>query len=236
MTLTLTHMRILVVDDDKDIREFLKKNLQMESFVVDTAGNGEDGSYMGRVHDYDLILLDNVMAKKNGIEVCKDIRSSGKTTPIIMLSVESEVSDKIALLNAGADDYVTKPFSYKELSSRIRALLRRPKTIVAPALHIADLTLDSMSQKVKRGTRDIYLTRKEFALIEYLMRHSGNVVSRAALMEHVWNDELDPFSNTIEAHILNLRKKIDANTRRKLIQTVPGRGYKIDVPGHNIIE
>ncbi len=229
-------MRILVIDDDKDIREFLKKNLQMESFVVDTAGNGEDGSYMGRVHEYDLILLDNIMAKKNGLEVCRDIRSSGKTTPIIMLSVESEISDKVAVLNAGADDYVTKPFSYKELSSRIRALLRRPKAMVAPSLRIADLTLDSMSQKVRRGTRDIYLTRKEFALIEYLMRHSGNVVSRSALMEHVWNDELDPFSNTIEAHILNLRKKIDAASRRKLIQTVPGRGYKIDDPGHNIID
>ncbi|HEY0908499.1 MAG TPA: response regulator transcription factor [Candidatus Paceibacterota bacterium] len=228
-------MRILVVDDDKGIREFLKKNLQMESFVVDTAGNGEDGSYMGRVHDYDAILLDSIMAKKNGLEVCRDIRSSGKTTPIMILSVESEVSDKIAMLNAGADDYMTKPFSYKELSSRIRALLRRPKPIVNPSLRVADLTLDTMSQKVRRGTRDIYLTRKEFALIEYLMRQSGNVVSRAALMEHVWNEELDPFSNTIEAHILNLRKKIDATSKRKLIQTVPGRGYRIEAAGHNII-
>lgn len=228
-------MRILVIDDDKDIREFLKKNLQAESFVVDTAGNGEDGSYMARVHNYDVILLDNIMPKKNALEVCKDIRSSGKSTPIIILSVESETVDKITLLNAGADDYVTKPFSYRELSSRIRALLRRPSTILLPTLRIGDLTLDTMAQKVRRGSKEIYLTRKEFTLAEYLMRHSGKVVSRADLMEHVWDDDLNPFSNTIEAHILNLRKKIDASSRKKLIHTVPGRGYKIDTSGYTVL-
>jgi len=227
-------MRILVVDDDIEIRKFLKKNLELESFVVDTAGDGEEGSYMGRTHPYDLILLDNIMPKKNGFEVCKEIRSSGKSMPIIILSIDADIGKKISLLNIGADDYVTKPFSYKELSSRIRALLRRPTTIVLPVLKTGDLTLDTLNQKVKRGSKEIYLTRKEFALAEYLMRNSGAVVSRATLLEHVWDDDVDPFSNTIEAHILNLRKKIDLPSRRKLIHTVPGRGYKIDISKHSL--
>ena len=228
-------MRILVVDDDKEMREFLKKNLELESFVVDTAGDGEEGSYMGRMHPYDLIVLDNIMPKKNGFEVCKEIRSSGKSMPIIILSIDADIGKKISMLNIGADDYLTKPFAYNELSSRIRALLRRPSSILLPVLKTGDLTLDAMSQKVRRGTQEIYLTRKEFALAEYLMRHSGTVVSRATLLEHVWDDDVDPFSNTIEAHILNLRKKIDIPSRRKLIHTVPGRGYKIDIAKHNVL-
>lgn len=228
-------MRILIVEDDRELREFLKKNLQIESFVVDTAGDGQEGSYMGRTHDYDLILLDNIMPKKNGLEVCKDIRLSGKTTPIIMVSVQSDTLDKVSLLNSGADDYVTKPFSYKELSSRIRAILRRPNLIISPVLTVGDFTLDTMNQKASRGRKNIYLTRKEFALAECLMRNAGSVVSRAMLMEHVWDDDLDPFSNTIEAHILNLRKKIDMKSGKKLIHTVPGRGYRIESTRHKLL-
>jgi two-component system, OmpR family, copper resistance phosphate regulon response regulator CusR len=224
-------MRILVVDDNKDIREFLKRNLESECFVVDTAGDGEQGSYMGRVNEYDAILLDNVMPKKSGLEVCREIRATGKTCPVVILSVQSETDDKINLLDGGADDYVTKPFSYKELSSRLRALLRRPKTILKPIITIDDFELDTVNQRAKRGKRRIYLTRKEFALTEHLMRHSGDVVSRGSLLEHVWNDEIDPFSNTVEAHILNLRKKIDKSAQRKLIHTIPGRGYKMDILG-----
>ena len=221
-------MRVLVVDDDKDIREFLKTNLQNDCFVVDTAGNGEEGSYMGRVHDYDLILLDNIMPKKNGITVCKEIRAAKKSTPIIILSVQTEVDDKVNLLNAGADDYITKPFSYKELQSRIRAIMRRPKAIASSVLTVSDLVLDPIKQKVTRKGKEVYLTRKEFALAEFLMKHAGTVVSRGMLMEHVWDESIDPFSNTIEAHILNLRKKIDQNAKNKLIQTIPGRGYMIE--------
>lgn len=227
-------MRILVVDDEKEIRESLKASLQAESFVVDVATNGEEGSYLARTHEYDAIILDNVMPKKSGFEVCQDIRKAGKDTPIIVLSVQSEVEDKVDLINEGADDYLTKPFAYRELQSRLRALLRRPKQILKQILAIDDLELDTTKQKVKRGRKDIYLTRKEFALMEYLMRNCGAVVSRGMLMEHVWNDDIDPFSNTIEAHILNLRKKIDAGTKRKLIHTVPGRGYKIDSVGRTI--
>lgn len=220
-------MRILVVDDDKSIREFLKKSLEAECFAVDTAGDGAEGSYLGRVNDYDLILLDNTMPRKTGIEVCKEIRANGKKSPIIVLSVESEVDDKVSLLNAGADDYLTKPFSYKELASRMRALLRRPNVLVAEHLKVGDLILDTANQRAKRGTKDIYLTRKEYALIEHLMRNAEKIVSRGSLLDHVWGEEVDPFTNTIEAHILNVRKKIDGNPKKKLIHTIPGRGYKI---------
>jgi DNA-binding response OmpR family regulator len=221
-------MRLLIVDDERDIREFLKANLQTECFAVDTAGDGEEGSFMARTRDYDVILLDNVMPKKNGKEVCRDIRAAGKTTPIIMLSVQADVDDKVSLLDAGADDYLEKPFSFRELRSRIQALMRRPKDLMKPVLSVDDLILDTVSKRVRRGGREIYLTRKEFALTEFMLRHCGLVVSRGMLMEHVWDDEIDAFSNTIEAHMANLRKKIDRATRRKLIHTVPGRGYKID--------
>lgn len=227
-------MRILVIEDDRDLRGSLKAHFQAETFAVDTAADGEEGSYLARSHEYDAILLDNVLPKKNGLDVCKEIRQSGKHTPIIVLSVKSSVDDKIELLNAGADDYVTKPFSYNELKSRVHALLRRPRTLMPPLLKVDDLILDTLEQRVRRGKKEIYLTRKEFALAEYLLRNRGTVVSRAMLMEHVWNSEIDPFSNTIEAHILNLRKKIDLGAKKKLIHTVPGRGYKIEVPGKTI--
>ncbi len=220
-------MRILVVDDDKGVRESLKKSLEAECFAVDTAGDGAEGSYLGRVNEYDLILLDNTMPRKTGIEVCKDIRAVGRKSPIIVLSVESEVDDKVSLLNAGADDYLTKPFSYKELASRMRALLRRPNAIMPENLKVGDLVLDTANQRAKRGSKDIYLTRKEYALIEHLIRNSGTIVSRGSLLDHVWGEETDPFTNTIEAHILNLRKKVDFDPKRKLIHTIPGRGYKI---------
>ncbi|MDP1625247.1 MAG: response regulator transcription factor [bacterium] len=227
-------MRILIVDDDKEIRDFLKTSLQAECYVVDTANDGEEGSYLARTHDYDILIIDNIMPKKNGFEMCQDVRKHGKKMPIIVISVQSGVDDKVNLLNAGADDYLTKPFSYRELQSRIRALMRRPQTLVNPVLKVDDLILDATKQKVRRGAKEVYLTRKEFALTEYLMRNSGAVVSRGMLMEHVWNDAIDPFSNTIEAHILNLRKKIDAISKRKLIHTVPGRGYKIESIGRAV--
>jgi DNA-binding response OmpR family regulator len=221
-------MRILVVDDDRDIREFLKANLSAECFSVDTAGDGEEGSYLARTRTYDIIILDNVMPKKSGRDVCRDIRSNNISTPIIMISFRSEVEEKIDLLDKGADDYLGKPFSYKELRARMRAVLRRPKAIESSIVKVDDLTLDRASQKVKRGSKEIRLTRKEFAITEYMMRHSGLIVSRGMLMEHVWGDDIDPFSNTIESHILNIRKKIDKPPKRKLIYTISGRGYKID--------
>ncbi|HEU0080517.1 MAG TPA: response regulator transcription factor [Candidatus Paceibacterota bacterium] len=221
-------MRILVVDDDPDVRHFLKEAFKGDSFVVDTAGDGSEGSHLARLNAYDAIVLDYVMPRKNGSQVLREIREEGISCPVLMLSVQSDVDDKVKLLELGADDYLSKPFSYRELLARVRALLRRPEAIVAPVLVEGDFVLDTGAQKAMRGSTQIYLTRKEFALVEFLMRHKGSVVSRGMLMEHVWSDGIDPFSNTVEAHIRNLRRKVDGPWAHKLIHTIPGRGYKID--------
>ena len=219
-------MRILVIEDEKEINAFLKLSLESECFIVDVAEDGERGSFLARTNEYDVIILDNILPKKIGLDVCKEIRASGKTTPIIVLSVKSETTTKVDLLNAGADDYLIKPFSLDELLARIRALLRRPQQIEDEILEIDDLSLDTKRHTVKRATKEIYLTRKEFILLEYLMKNRSIVLSRGMILEHVWDMNADPFSNTIESHILSLRRKIDAKGK-KLIQTVPGRGYKI---------
>jgi len=220
-------MRILIVEDEKDISRFLKSGLEAESFVVDVAEDGERGSYFARTNDYDVIVLDNLLPKKMGLQVCEEIRKESISTPILMLSVKSETTTKVDLLNAGADDYLTKPFSLDELLARVRALLRRPEKIVGQIFTIDDLTVDTSKQLVKRTHKEIYLTRKEFALLDYLLRNQGAVVSRGMILEHVWDMHVDPFSNTIEAHITSLRKKVDTKPK-KLIRTVPGRGYRID--------
>ncbi len=222
-------MRLLLIEDDTNLRESIRISLEAECYAVDTAEDGEEGSYLGRTGDYDLIILDVSLPKKDGCAVCTDIRHYHKHTPIIMLSVISDPQEKVRLLDCGADDYMTKPFLFKELLARMRALLRRPSRLSSDILQIQDLIIDVAKQKVTRNGKDIYLTRKEFSLLEYLMRHQGAVVSRGMIMEHVWNAESDPFSNTIEAHILNVRKKVDMSKRKPLIHTVPGRGYRINV-------
>lgn len=221
-------MRILIVEDEKDISRFLKAGFTAESFVADIAEDGEQGSYLARTNDYDLIILDNMLPLKTGRQVCEDIRKAKISTPILMLSVKSETTMKVDLLNAGADDYLTKPFSLDELLARSRALLRRPEKIIDQVFTAHGLTVDIAKQVVSRDNQEIYLTRKEFMLLEYLLRNRGTVVSRGMILEHVWDMSVDPFSNTIEAHIMSLRKKIDTKTV-KLIQTVSGRGYKITV-------
>jgi len=222
-------MKILIVDDDIQIANFLKKALKNESFEVDVANDGDRGSFLARTNDYDIIVLDNAMPKKDGKTVCKEIRNDGVHIPILMLSVLSGPGLKAELLNAGADDYLTKPFSFEELVARIRALLRRSKDITKEIISIDNLEIDTKKQTVKRGGREIYLTLKEFMLLEYLMQHKGAVVSRGMILEHVWDMNADPFSNTIEAHVSNLRKKIDISGEKPLISTVSGRGYKIEI-------
>jgi len=222
-------MRLLLVEDETNIVNFLKPSLEAELFAVDVAEDGERGSFLARTNDYDIIVLDNILPKKIGLEVCKDVRGIGREIPILILSVRAEPSNKVELLNAGADDYLSKPFSFEELLARIHALLRRPKEFRGDIIRLDDLFVDVRKQIVRRGKKEIYLTRKEFMLLEYLLSHQGGVVSRGMILEHVWDMMVDPFSNTIESHILSLRKKIDIPGKRKLIHTVPGRGYKIDL-------
>ena len=220
-------MRILVVEDEKKIADLLKSGLQAENYAVDTAPDGEKGIYLARINEYDLIILDNIMPVKTGPEVCQELRKSGLTTPILMLSVKSDSSDKVEALDQGADDYLAKPFSFDELLARVRALLRRPVQMESEILTTGNLKVDTKRCTVHQKDKEIYLTRKEFGLLEYLLRNKGIVLSRAMIMEHVWDMNADPFSNTIESHIRSLRKKIDPNKTKRLIKTVPGRGYKI---------
>jgi DNA-binding response OmpR family regulator len=221
-------MKILIVEDDPEILEFLRDGFEAESSTVESADNGADGSYMARVNEYDVIILDYSLPKKNGGIVCDEIRAAGKMTPIIFLSVMGEVHQKIDSLEKGADDYITKPFPFEELRARVRALARRPRKIESSTLSVGDLVLDGEKQTVLRGQTGIYLTRKEFSLLHFLMKNPGMVLSRSLIMEHVWSTESDPFSNTIESHILNLRKKINIGRKKDLIRNVPGRGYTID--------
>lgn len=224
----LCAMRVLIVEDDIDMQGALTSTLRSACFVVDAVSDGDAGSYAARTNAYDLAILDYMLPKKDGCEICKDIRSAGKTFPILMLSVKDNAHEKALLLNHGADDYLAKPFSIDEFMARIRALLRRPKLIQSPIINIGRLTIDSDRQVVHCGSKAIYLTRKEFSLLEYLAKHKNTVVSRGMIMEHVWDMATDSFSNTIEAHIVNLRKKL--GSQRRLITTVPGRGYRLGEP------
>src|SRR5215471_13235108 len=220
-------MRILIVEDRREISAFLLKALTQNFFSVDLAEDGERGSYLARTTEYDLVILDNILSKKTGLQVCREIRASGKTVPILVMSVKPEPSTKVELLDAGADDYISKPFSLDELLAMIRALLRRPRQLSGEILIFNDLTLDTKAHIVRRANKEIHLTPKEFMLLDYLLRNKGAVLSRSMILEHVWNMDTDPFSNTIESHILSLRRKLDGNGKKKLIQTVPGVGYKI---------
>ncbi|MDE2019367.1 MAG: response regulator transcription factor [Patescibacteria group bacterium] len=222
-------MRILVVEDDQQTGEILKENLEAESYAVDLEQDGAKGLYRAKTNDYDFIILDNILPNKEGSEICQELRYSGKMMPIMMLTVQDEINRKVGALNIGADDYLTKPYSYAEFSARVRALLRRPKQVEGMRLAVDDLILDKEKGIVSRAGREIYLTGKEFALLEYLMKNHGRLVTRGMILEHVWDNNGDLFSNTIETHILRLRRKIDLRNKRRLIHTVPGRGYRISL-------
>jgi len=221
-------MRILIIEDEKEIADHLQASLSAQRYAVDCAGDGEQGLYLAKVNHYDLFIVDNMLPKGSGIEVCRELRRSGIYAPILMLSVLSEAQTKAELLNAGADDYMTKPFSFDELQARVRALLRRTPEIKSETYEIDDLKMDSAKHLVMRGDVKIRLTPKEFSLLEYLLQNRGNVVSRGMLLEHVWDMNADPFTNTIESHIMSLRRKIDIKGKNILIHTVHGLGYKID--------
>lgn len=218
---------MLVVESDNDTGSLLKSSLEERCFAVDWERCGERASWLARTNDYDLILLSSVLYNRQGKEICCELRKSGRSVPIIMLAAEPEVSARVEFLNCGADDCVAKQISSEELIARIHAILRRAPSVKSDVLQVDDLVLDIQAQKVIRAQKHIYLTRKEFQLLEYMMRNSHRVLSRGQILEHVWDVDADPFSNTIETHILNLRRKVDRIRGRKLIHTVPGRGYKI---------
>jgi len=220
-------MKILIIEDDPDLAELIRSGLSSNMHNPEIAHDGADGSFLARSYDYDAIILDYSLPKKDGLAVCRDIRSSGKSTPIIFLSATSDTELKVSALTQGADDYLTKPFAFTELYARIDAITRRAPTTKQVTLKIDDLTLDISRHLVKRGDKEIYLTRKEFSILEFLMSNKDTVISRALLVEHVWTADSDPFSNTVEAHIRNLRKKIRIGTTSDIIQNIPGRGYVI---------
>jgi DNA-binding response OmpR family regulator len=229
LTLIFHHMRALIIEDDPYITEALKQALVKERLVVETAPDGDTGAFFAKTNDYDVILLDTILPKKGGAEVCRDIRQHGKTSAILSISAKDDSATKVNLLNAGVDDYLGKPFSMDEVIARVRALLRRPHQMAGDLLSFDDIVLDTREQTARRSGHDLHLTRKEFMLLEYFMRNAGSVLSRGMLIEHVWDMELDPFSNTIEAHIMSLRKKLSIWNKRKVIHTIMGRGYKMTI-------
>ena len=222
-------MRILVIEDEKKIASFIQRGLREEKFVVDVAYDGENGMYKADVNEYDLIVLDIMLPKKDGIYVCRELRKSGNTTPVLMLTARDAVEDKVQGLNVGADDYLTKPFAFEEFLARIRSLLRRNQKAKTTHLKLADLELDQLTHKAKREGKDIALTSKEYALLEYFMLHSDQVVTRTMISEHVWNEDFDSFTNVIDVYVRYLRNKIDKGFKRPLLHTIRGTGYILSV-------
>ncbi len=218
-------MRVLLVEDDRRIAAFVAKGLRENSYALDIARDGDEATYMASINSYDLFVLDINLPKKDGFEVCRELRESGNTKPILMLTARDAVEDRISGLDTGADDYLTKPFEFRELLARLRALLRRQNEIRPPKIIIADLEIDTISRTVSRGGQKIELTTKEYSLIEFLAINKGKVVGRDEISEHVWDDTFDPFSNLIEVYIKRLRTKLDAGYDVQLIQTRRGAGY-----------
>lgn len=220
-------MRILFVEDELRLSAIIKKGLTEEGFAVDTAYDGEEGKYLAESESYDLIILDIMLPKIDGLTICRYLRTKHIKTPILLLTAKSTVEDKVAGLDSGADDYLTKPFAFLELRSRIHALIRRSKHEPAPLLSIANLTLDPIKHTLVRAGKQIELTPKEFSVMELLLRHKGEVVTRTMIIEHVWDYNFDSMSNVVDVFIGSLRRKIDKGVKVKLISTIHGVGYKI---------
>lgn len=222
-------MRILLIEDEAEIASFIINGLKAENFAVDWANTGSKGLMWAKVNPYDLAILDiNLGNDETGLDVCEIIRKKGKTFPIIMLSVTNDAHTKITALNLGADDYLTKPFFVAELLARVRALLRREKKLTGPKLIIDDLEMDTIAHVVRRNGQEIKLNRKEFTLLEYFMRNAGTTLTRGMILEHVWDINADPFTNTVDVHVRFLRSKIDEGYKKKLLKTVHGYGYKME--------
>jgi len=218
-------MRILIIEDEVKIAQFIKRGLKEEGYAVDVANDGEEGHFMLSSNEYDAIILDLMLPKIDGLTLCRTLRKEGNQTPIIMLTAKDTVKDKVKGLDSGADDYLPKPFAFEELLARLRVLLRKKDSRVQTQLKVDDLSLDLLTHKVTRGDREIDLTVKEYALLEYLMRNAGNIVTRTMISEHVWDINFDTFTNVIDVYINYLRNKIDSGFADKMIHTVRGKGY-----------
>jgi DNA-binding response OmpR family regulator len=223
-------MRILVVDDDRRLCSVIKRGLLEEAYAVDLAYDGEEGEYLAEINPYDLIILDIMLPKKDGIEICRELRAKKVNTPVLMLTAKDAVEDRVKGLDTGADDYLVKPFAFNELLARARALLRREGTSKSPVLQVGDLTLNTLTRQVWRGQRPVELTTKEYVILEYFMRHPKVVVTRTMIEEHAWDYDFDSLSNLVDVYIRRLRRKIDNEGEESLIQTVRGAGYRLKEP------
>ena len=220
-------MKILVIEDDPTVGQFVKRGLEEQRWGVDLVTDGEEGERWARSEAYDLIILDMRLPGKSGLDVLRGIRSRGFERPVLVLTAQDAVDAKVQTLRAGADDYVTKPFAFEELLARVEALARRPKALASMTLTVGDLVLDQNTREVRRAGELVDLTPKEYAVLEYLMRHEGRVMSRTLITEYAWGYHFDPGTNIVDVVINHLRKKIDAKHERKMITTVRGVGYVI---------
>lgn len=220
-------MKVLVVEDEHKIAASIKRGLEQEAFVVDVAYDGTTAFDLATEENYDILIVDRMLPEMDGINLCINLRKKGIHTPILFLTAKGQLSDKIAGLNAGADDYLVKPFAFEELLARIRALTRRPRQRIVNNIVVEDLTLDTTNFVVKRGGKNIALSGKEFSLLEYLMRNAHRTLTKEQIISHVWNYEADILPNTVEVYVGYLRNKIDKPFSKKLIQTIRGFGYRI---------
>jgi two-component system copper resistance phosphate regulon response regulator CusR len=227
-------MRVLLVEDDPRIARFVAKGLREQTYAVDVAETGEQALYQAAINTYDVIVLDVMIPAPDGFAVCKELRSAGQRMPILMLTARDAVEDRIEGLDRGADDYLTKPFEFRELLARLRALLRRPSDLQPSRFTVADLVIDTAGQTVSRGGQAIPMTAKEYALTEFLARNAGRVVGRAEIAEHVWDEEFDPFSNLIEVYVNRVRRKIDGGNAKPLLHTRRGAGYVLSPSGSDL--
>ncbi|HVA01929.1 MAG TPA: response regulator transcription factor [Terriglobia bacterium] len=223
-------MRILVAEDDRSVASFLKKGLEAEHYAVDVVPDGQQALEMAEEYDYDLLVLDLILPRVHGLQVLKQIRNKKEPLPVLVLTGRSRVEERVEGLDLGADDYLVKPFAFRELSARVRALLRRGSRPPELSLRVEDLEMNRVDRAVRRGERNIELTPKEFSLLEYLMRNAGRTLSRPMIIEHVWNFSFDTMTNVVDVYINYLRKKVDNGFERRLIHTVRGVGYQIGKP------
>lgn len=223
-------MRLLVVEDQAKVARFIQRGLEEQQYAVDVATTGEDALAMLSVTPYDLVVLDVMLPGISGIETCRQLRGQGHAVPVLMLTARTVLEDKVVGLDAGADDYLTKPFAFAEFLARIRALLRRQETVKTSQLRVADLVLDTATHEVSRGGEIIELASKEYAVLEYLMRRAGQVVTRTMILEAVWSYDFDPGSNVVDVYIRYLRRKLDDAHPVKLLETIRGTGYRLRTP------